>query len=246
MIQCFCDSGESFLRIVGHTQHLLGDMAKGGGGGGSQLAQLKARMHSDGITDRRQMKSAAKKRKRGQAASERDEQLARREKLAKIASSAQFNPFEEKVTKPKAIVLGQKVRGATGKPGAARQGGQRERMERLLPEWQNRNKSGSFVDRRFGEGDSGSMSVDDKMLERFTRERQRKASKSELFNLNDAEEVGLTHYGRSLNDLDTYDDIHLSDEESECPVCCSLRLDDFVHLCMTNVKPEYSQVRSLP
>lgn len=185
------------------------------GGSGSQLAQLKSRLHNEGVTDRRQMKASAKKRKRGMASSERDEEQARRDKLSRIASSSQFNPFEEKVTKPKNAVLGRQVRGAKGRPGEARQGGLRARAEKLLPEWLNRSKSGSFVDRRFGEGDGGNMSVDDKMLERFTHERQKKASKASLFNLNDAEEEGLTHYGRSLNDLDEYDDIHLSDEESE-------------------------------
>lgn len=197
---------------------------KGGGGGGSQLAQLKSRLRSEGISDRRQMKASAKKRKHGQAGVERDEAQARRDRLEAISSSSQFNPFEEKITKPKNVVLGRKIRGATGKPGEAKMGGLQDRRAHLLPEWTNRNKSGSFVDRRFGEneGSSSNMSVEDKMLERFTREQQQRrdtsgpssrTGKASLFNLDDAEEEGLTHYGRSLNDLDNYDDIRLSDEE---------------------------------
>lgn len=184
-------------------------------GGGSQLSQLKSRLHSDGITDRRQMKQSVKKRKRGQAGAEKDEMAERRDKLSKIASSSAFNPFEERITKPKNIVLGRKLKGAVGRPGAAKLGGLKERQERLLPEWRDRNKSGSFVDRRFGENGSDNLSLEDKMLERFTRERQSRAGKSSMFNLDDAEEEGLTHYGKSLNDLDDYDDIHLSEEEQE-------------------------------
>ena len=197
-------------------------------GGGSQLSQLKSRLHSDGITDRRQMKASAKKRKRGQAGAERDEMDARRDKLSRIASSSAFNPFEEKVTKPKNAVLGRRIKGATGRPGEAKMGWLKERRERLLPEWQSRNKSGSFVDRRFGENGQDDLSMEEKMLERFTRERQSRAGKSSLYNLDDAEEEGLTHYGKSLNDLDDYDDIHLSDEEGEFYGSITACKDDFV------------------
>jgi nucleolar protein 14 len=50
------------------------------------------------------------------------------------------------------------------------------------------------------------MSVEERMLERFTRERQR-ASKGMAFNLE--EEEDLTHYGQSLSKLDDFDDIGL-------------------------------------
>lgn len=210
----WCGLETSFFSLL-HTRE---NMAKKGGG--SQLTQLKSRLHNDGITDRRQMKSSAKKRKRGQAASEREDLQARRDQLQSITSSTQFNPFEQKVTKPKNAVLGRKVRGATGKPGAAKMGGLQERTARLLPEWVNRNKSGSFVDKRFGENDNSTLSMEEKMLERFTREQQHRTKsrgKASLFNLDDAEEEGLTHYGQSLNDMDDFDDIRLSDEEENLP-----------------------------
>jgi len=57
------------------------------------------------------------------------------------------------------------------------------------------------------------MSVEERMLERFTRERQR-ASKGMAYNLE--EEEDLTHYGQSLSKLDDFDDIGLhtaSDDE---------------------------------
>ncbi len=59
------------------------------------------------------------------------------------------------------------------------------------------------------------MSLEERMLERFTRERQR-GSKGMMFNLEDVED--LTHYGQSLSKLDDFDDIGLrmeSDDEDE-------------------------------
>jgi nucleolar protein 14 len=69
------------------------------------------------------------------------------------------------------------------------------------------------VDRRFGENDP-TMTPEERMLERFTRERQR-ASKASVFNLDD--DVELTHYGQSLSNLDDFDDVDLGldDEEDE-------------------------------
>ena len=72
---------------------------------------------------------------------------------------------------------------------------------------------GGIVDRRFGENDP-TMTPEERMLERFTRERQR-ASKSDAFNLEDEDE--LTHYGQSLSKLDDFDHVglNLDDEEEE-------------------------------
>lgn len=50
------------------------------------------------------------------------------------------------------------------------------------------------------------MTPEERMLERFTRERQRE-SKGNLFNLE--EEDDLTHYGQSLSKLDDFDDVGL-------------------------------------
>jgi nucleolar protein 14 len=56
------------------------------------------------------------------------------------------------------------------------------------------------------------MSLEERMLERFTRERQR-ASKSSAFNIEDEDE--LTHYGQSLSKMDDFDDVALRSEDDE-------------------------------
>ena len=74
------------------------------------------------------------------------------------------------------------------------------------------------MDRRFGENDP-TMTPEDRMLERFTKERQR-ASRSALFNLDDGDI--LTHYCKTLTDTDDFDDVGMDlntdedlDESSE-------------------------------
>ncbi|EPQ28256.1 uncharacterized protein PFL1_04083 [Pseudozyma flocculosa PF-1] len=182
-------------------------MAKGGG---SQLSQLKSKLHAAGVGDRRQQSKKSKLRRGGQ--DEKDAAAARRNKIANITSS--LNPFDEKVTKPKHEVLGRKVKGAVGRPGAAKASGLAQRRASLLPEWQARNKSGSFIDRRFGENDAN-MTPEERMLERFTAEKQRRASKGAMFNLNDGDDEVLTHYGQSLSGFDDLADIGLPDEDDE-------------------------------
>lgn len=82
----------------------------------------------------------------------------------------------------------------------------------MLKEYQDRDRVGGIVDRRFGENDP-TMNPEERMLERFTRERQRE-SKGALFNLEDEDE--LTHYGRSLSKLDDFDNVGLAlDDEDE-------------------------------
>lgn len=64
---------------------------------------------------------------------------------------------------------------------------------------QKRNKAGGIIDRRFGENDP-SMAPEDRMLERFTREKQKRVRGGEMFNLEEDEDV-LTHFGKSLGGL---------------------------------------------
>ena len=68
-----------------------------------------------------------------------------------------------------------------------------------------------MVDRRFGENDP-TMSLEERMLERFTRERRR-TSKAAVFNLEDDQE--LTHYGQSLSKFDDLDGVGILDDEDE-------------------------------
>ena len=56
------------------------------------------------------------------------------------------------------------------------------------------------------------MSLEERMLQRFTKERQR-ASKGAAFNLEDEEE--LTHYGQSLSKLDDFDNVGLGLDDDE-------------------------------
>src|ERR1700691_2418641 len=87
-----------------------------------------------------------------------------------------------------------------------------QRKKTLLKEYEEKGRAGGVVDRRFGENDP-TMSIEERMLERFTKERQR-ASKGAAFNLEDEEE--LTHYGQSLSKLDDFDNVGLGlgdDEE---------------------------------
>jgi nucleolar protein 14 len=58
------------------------------------------------------------------------------------------------------------------------------------------------------------MTPEERMLERFTRERQRAARNADAFNLEDEDE--LTHYGQSLSKLDDFDGTGLTlDEDDE-------------------------------
>ncbi|CAG8612988.1 6999_t:CDS:2 [Racocetra fulgida] len=95
----------------------------------------------------------------------------------------QLNPFEIKVTKTKHNVIGRKVKGTQG----------------------------GLIDKRFGEDDP-TLSLEEKMLERFVKEKKQRHSKSTIFNLEDDD---LTHYGQSLSLIDDFDepDLALDDKE---------------------------------
>jgi nucleolar protein 14 len=80
---------------------------------------------------------------------------------------------------------------------------------------QMRNKAGGIIDRRFGENDP-TMAPEDRMLERFTREKQKRVrGGNDIFNLEDEDE--LTHFGQSLGGLrDDFEQLGgLSEEEDD-------------------------------
>ncbi|TBU33073.1 Nop14-like protein [Dichomitus squalens] len=171
---------------------------------GSQLKQLKTALHSAGLA---QQPQAGKKRKRA-APTERDKE----KKAARLKEIQQkLNPFDVKVTKLKHDVGGRKIIGTTGRPAQSKQAGIEQRKKTLLKEYEEKDRSGGIVDRRIGENDP-TMSLEERMLERFTRERQR-ASKGVAFNLEDEDE--LTHYGQSLSKLDDFDNVGLGLDEDE-------------------------------
>ena len=86
-----------------------------------------------------------------------------------------------------------------------------QRTKTLLKEYQDKDRSGGILDRRFGENDP-TMTPEERMLERFTRERKRE-SKGALFNLEEEDE--LTHYGQSLSKLDDFDNIGLGLDDND-------------------------------
>ncbi|KAG6902471.1 hypothetical protein C0995_016333 [Termitomyces sp. Mi166 len=165
---------------------------------GSQLSQLKTALSKAGVTGKQQQ---GKKRKRsGSVDKDKEKRAAKLEEIHK-----RLNPFDTKVTKLKHDVGGRKVKGVSGKPAQSKQAG----IEQA--QFHERGRAGGIVDRRFGENDP-SMSLEERMLERFTKERQR-ASKGMAFNLEDEDE--LTHYGQSLSKLDDFDDVGLRLDDDE-------------------------------
>lgn len=81
----------------------------------------------------------------------------------------------------------------------------------------NKNRRGGIIDKRFGESNP-SLTPEEKMLERFTREKQKSSRATSMFNLDDDDEdLSLTHYGQSLSTMDDFDDagLGLSDDEND-------------------------------
>lgn len=85
---------------------------------------------------------------------------------------------------------------------------------------QRRKKVGGILDRRFGENDS-TMTLEEKALERFVREKQKGHKNDSLFDLEEGEDdQDLTHFGKSLSfdqpangDDFSEDDLGVSDED---------------------------------
>ncbi|KAG8715845.1 nucleolar complex protein 14 [Ceratobasidium sp. 423] len=175
----------------------------------SQLKQLKSALSSAGLSRNSQPQKHKKKKSRDGTAIEKAKKAAKLEAIQR-----RLNPFDERVTRVKHDVGGRKLKGVMGRPGVSRQAGLEQRKKTLLVEYDQKDRAGGIVDRRFGENDA-TMAPEERMLERFTRERQRQA-KGTAFNLEDDEE--LTHYGQSLNALDDFDGAGIElddDEESE-------------------------------
>ncbi|XP_043090353.1 nucleolar protein 14 [Puntigrus tetrazona] len=131
---------------------------------------------------------------------------------SKAAPEIQKNPFEVKINRKKFDVLGRKSKHDVGLPGVSRSRAIQKRKETLLKEFRMKDKNNKFIDRRFGEYDS-KMTPEEKILQRFTLERQRTHDRKDMFNLNEEEE--LTHYGQSLAEMEKMTDVIDSDSDSE-------------------------------
>ncbi|KAH6998366.1 nucleolar protein 14 [Ilyonectria sp. MPI-CAGE-AT-0026] len=187
---------------------------------GSQLKRLKASLREQGIVGPQQ----SKKQKRRVAQDERarnEKRLQRGVVLEGIRE--QFNPFDLKhaargpkfdVTTNRPTAAGI-AGGIKGRPGQTKAASEARRRETLLVEMQRRNKVGGIIDRRFGENDP-TMAPEEKMLERFAREKQKSHKKGAMFDLEDDEpSESLTHMGKSLTfkDMQSMDDFKEDDLE---------------------------------
>ncbi|KAI9480561.1 MAG: nucleolar protein 14 [Benjaminiella poitrasii] len=183
------------------------------GSGGSALKRLKKSLQVAGVVGAQSKASRSKKDRKKGIPKEVGKNDADK-KLALIRG--EFNPFEQKTQKTKFEILGRKMKGVTGKPTLSKQIGEENRKKTLLVEMKNKHRQGGIIDKRFGESNP-SLTPEEKMLERFTREKQRSSKGSSLFNLDDDEDYSLTHYGQSLSTMDDFDDagLGLSDEDDD-------------------------------
>ncbi|KAH6606591.1 nucleolar complex 14 [Trichoderma cornu-damae] len=184
---------------------------------GSQLKRLKASLREQGITG--PQKSKKQRRKLAQDDQSRnDKRLQRGVVLEGIRE--QFNPFDLKhaARGPKFEVTTNRPRAGNasikGRPGLAKAASEEKRRQTLLVDMQRRHKVGGILDRRFGENDP-TMTPEEKMLERFAREKQKAHKKNSVFDLEDDEPMdGLTHMGKSLSfgdEEELMDDFHEDD-----------------------------------
>ncbi|CAG8505790.1 27862_t:CDS:10 [Racocetra persica] len=175
--------------------------------GGSALKRLKSTLKEAEVIGHGSRSNMSKKQRR--KGKPKDDKNDAKSKLGFLKN--QLNPFELKITKTKHNVIGRKVKGTQGRPALKRQMGIEKRKQTLLVEMENRNKVDGLIDKRFGEDDP-TLSLEEKMLERFVKEKKQRHSKSTIFNLEDDD---LTHYGQSLSLIDDFDepDLALDDKE---------------------------------
>ena len=171
---------------------------------GSQLKNLKAALKAQGLTGQTNIKKNKKNTKRQAKDYDREEKA---KIIAKIRED--FNPFEVKASKNKKRNA-EASQGliAVGKPGISKQVGEDQRQKAFEAREATKNRKGGILDKRFGEKNKH-LSEEEKMLERFTKERQSQSkNKKNLFNIdNDFEEddgmdmfgTNLTHMGKSLS-----------------------------------------------
>ncbi|WPK27754.1 hypothetical protein PUMCH_005154 [Australozyma saopauloensis] len=173
---------------------------------GSQLKQLKASLAAKGLVGQ----TNGKKGKKIAASDTRRDQAAKTRDLDEIRG--EFNRFDTKVNRTKRdytivqggafVTAGKQQNNRSSRTNGGVEAAMRAEYE---AEKKQRNRTGGMVDRRFGENNA-KMTQEEKMLQRFTRERQ---LKSGAFSLGSDDEFGnddddanggftLTHSGRSL------------------------------------------------
>ncbi|CAR28754.1 ZYRO0F11242p [Zygosaccharomyces rouxii] len=179
--------------------------------GGSQLKNLKATLKANDLTGQ----TAPKKKKGSKRQAKNYDHEERQQVIAKIRE--QFSPFEIKAAKSK---QGKEKMVPVGKPGTSKQIGEEQRQRIFEAKKAQKNKQGGVVDRRFGER-SRHMTEEEKMLERFTREKQSQSkSRKNLFDLNDDDGddmfgAKLTHLGQDLEDDFDEGDLGVDEEDDK-------------------------------
>ncbi|RLV89330.1 putative nucleolar complex protein [Spathaspora sp. JA1] len=188
---------------------------------GSQLKQLKAALKEKGLIGQTNTKS--KKAKHSRSEVKRDE---KQDKINAIRD--EFNKFDTRINRTKHDVsiiqqgkfvkMGSKQHNET----SARNGAVLKTMKTQYElEKGRRGKTGGVLDKRFGESDKH-LSKEEKMLARFTKERQNASRKRNVFSLesdNEEEEdeddggFTLTHSGHALS-LDDEPSVKYVDEEN--------------------------------
>ncbi|OWB57991.1 hypothetical protein B5S28_g3979 [[Candida] boidinii] len=165
---------------------------------GSQLKRFKETFKSAGLTGQTNIKNKGKKRRTPNETRKDD----KAEILKKVRE--EVNPFDFKVNRGKRTDMDEK-KIAVGKPGISKQVGEDKRRTLYNAKLSRKNKAGGLLDKRIGEYDKD-MTPEERMLERFTKERQAQASKSSVYNLASDDEDGneddfssLTHFGQSLS-----------------------------------------------
>ncbi|KAI0140965.1 Nop14-like protein [Hypoxylon sp. NC0597] len=189
---------------------------------GSQLKRLKASLREKGVIG----PQLSKKQKKRNAQDGKTNNNRRFQKAAELEGiREEFNPFDLKhnARGPKFQVTTNNPvtsNAAKGRPSEAKSIGEERRRQTLLVELNRRHKVGGILDRRFGENDPH-MAPEEKMRERFVREKQ--SHKSSTFDLEDDEpSEGLTHLGKSLS----FDGPDLVDDFEEDDISAGSDVDD--------------------
>ncbi|CAH3155335.1 unnamed protein product [Porites evermanni] len=134
--------------------------------------------------------------------------LAKKQPKSEI-KQVKSNPFEIHTNRRKHDILGRNLKHDKGLPGISRSKAIKKRQKTLLVEYKQKNKANLFIDRRFGEYDE-KMTLEEKMMKRFTMEKKHHHERRGKYRLEDEE---LTHLGQSLGEIDKFDAVLLSDDD---------------------------------
>ncbi|OBA24248.1 Nop14-like protein [Metschnikowia bicuspidata var. bicuspidata NRRL YB-4993] len=174
---------------------------------GSQLKQLKEALKAKGLVGQTNVK---RKNKKNAPSETRKDQEEKRKEISKIRD--EFNKFDQRINRSKhdfTVISGGKFVKAGSKQhnDSSKTHSSVEKAMRLDydAEKKVKNRVGGVIDRRFGESNRH-MTQEEKMLQRFTRERQ-SSSKKNVFSLGSEDEYddddadggfALTHSGKKL------------------------------------------------